>query len=194
MNYREGEPEDRFVVFWPVVSDDDDAQRRYVAMRERGESHSIAEMLALRRFPGTIGTDAAFMAGRKLGGGQFDGLKRRVGDHHIKKALDAGVNPAGKYYLGSLAREPGDPEAWVSGPGDVRRVCERRGWGCDGQVKVKKPAYADRWEEPAGYRVAADIVDREVADRIAADPGLRSKRAELTEEVTALRSGRNYRG
>lgn len=179
---------------FPVISEDGDVQLRYLAMRAAGQSHNMAEVLALGAFPGVHGTDAAFMKGRKLGGSQFDNVPPRVGREYLAKAKSAGVNPAGKYYMGSLAREPGDPQAWISGTDDIKRVVRDRGWSCSGRVNVPPPKYADQYEMPKHYKVAEDIVDREVAARVRADPSLAAKKDELKEEVTALRSGRKYGG
>jgi hypothetical protein len=171
-----------------VISDDPEVQSAYEAMVAAGESHSIAELLALRTFPGIKGTDAVFMEGRKLDGSQFQG-QDLVASHHLKKARDAGVNPVGKHYLGGLADHPGDPRAWVSGLGDVRRVCEERGWSCDGAVKVDAPKYADGYVPPDRYAPADDLVEAEVRARIADDPARANFRGELKHEVAREMAG-----
>jgi hypothetical protein len=173
----------------PTVSRNPEIQARYERMRHSGESHSMAEMLACRAFPALRGTDSVFLRGKPLGGGQFagDGI---VAKAYAEEAAKAGVSTAGRYYMGKLARFPGDPEAWVSGTGDVKRICEQRGWGCSGQVNVQQPRYKDTPSPLGGpYRVADDIVDRHVEQRLAQDPGLASKREEVREAVATQLSG-----
>lgn len=151
-----------------------------------GCSPRLADMLASRSFPGTKGTDRSFMQGRKLDGSQFEGLPL-VGRHHLSKARAAGVSTTGKYYSGTLARFPGDPEAWVDSLHDVRRVCESRGWSCNGAVEIDAPKYAG--EDPGPYRVADDIVDEHVARVLHDRPELAPKAMEVREEVRGRLSG-----
>ena len=136
-----------------------DVQREYERMRADGLSHNLAEMFALQAPPQIAGTDNIFLEGH-CNGSQFDG-QEYVGELYKAEARAAGVDITGKVYLGGLARYPGDPEAWVSGRGDVKRICEQRGWGCDGAVKVKA-ALPER--EPESVGLADDIVDSKVVD------------------------------
>jgi hypothetical protein len=164
--------------------------RRYVAMREAGQSHNMAEMLATRSFPGTKGTDRAFMQGRysETGGAQFARLPKRMGQQYVDKALAAGVNPTGKWYSGALARYPGDPKAWVDGLSDVRRVAEERGAEVSGAIEVKPPQIER--PDPGPYQVAPDIIARRLADRLATEPELSEKdRGELVHEMTEKSKG-----
>ncbi len=70
-------------------------------------------------------------------------------------------------FMPSLCRPgvPNDPEAHVSSRADVKRVCEKNGWGCTGSVNVK-PVVLD---EPAGlekpYEVADDAVHENIAEQ-----------------------------
>lgn len=146
----------------------------------------LADMLAARSFPGTKGTDRAFMQGRPLDGSQFEG-QPFVAGHHLAKAREAGVNPAGKYYSSSLARFPGDPEAWVDSLHDVKRICESRGWECDGAIKVESPKYAGT--EPGPYRVADDIVDNHLSQVLEQRPELVPKAQEVREEIQGRLAG-----
>ena len=132
--------------------------RRLEAMPSR-----MDEVLASGRFPGIKGTDAVFMEGRKLGGQQFEGLPAHMGREYVNVAERAGVNTAGKYYVGTIAEFPMDPRAWVSGLGDVKRVAEERGIGVTGAVNVAAPKYADGYVPPDRYKVADDIVEKHAA-------------------------------
>ena len=151
-----------------------------------GCAPSLADMLASRKFPGTKGTDRSFMQGRKLDGSQFEGIPL-VGNHHLCVAQKAGVNPAGKYYSGPLARYPGDPEAWVDSVHDVKRICEKRGWECEGAIKVESPRYSGT--EPGPYRVADDIVDDHLSHVLSERPELVPKAGEVRDEIQGRLSG-----
>lgn len=185
--YKEGDVIEYIDFFvFPLVSRDFERQVHYWKMRLDGESHNMADMLANRSFPATTGTDRAFMQGRKLGGGQFEDVPL-VGHHHAARAEAAGVSTTGKWYSGTLARFPGDPEAWVDSLHDVKTICERRGWSAEGAIKVEGPRYHS--EEPRPYRVANDIVDEHVAQVLDAHPELVPKAHEIREEVQGRLSG-----
>lgn len=161
-----------------IVSRDPAVQARYEQMIRDGESHSMAEMLATRSFPG-LKTDSVWNAGR-CNGNQFEN-EPGLGDWYAARAREAGVNPVGQTYISSLARFPGDPEAWVSGRGDVQKLCLQRGWGCDG-VKV-----SERSPTP-DIEVAPDLIESEVQDILSENPG--SRYEDVYDRVFELRSGR----
>lgn len=109
-----------------------------------------------------IRSDNTFMRRTHLddGFGGDNGERQRA----YAKAKAAGVNPEGKKYMPGLCR-PGvryDPQAWVSGRGDVKRVCEKNGWGCEGAVNVKAVERDEPGPDERPYRIADDIIDREV--------------------------------
>lgn len=151
-----------------------------------GCSPRLADMLASRSFPGTRGTDRAFLQGRPTDGAQFEKIPL-VGQHHLRMAKDAGVSVTGKVYNGTLARYPGDPEAWVDSLGDVKRICEARGWEAEGAITVQAPRYAG--EEPGPYAIADDLVEKYVEDKISENPDLAARRAEVKEEIASSLSG-----
>lgn len=108
-----------------------------------------------------LDTDTTFMAGRD-DGLQCDEATRKQA---YAKARAAGVNPTGKTYCPGLARlgVRHDPEAWINGKADVKRVCESRGHDCNGSVKVKARATD---VEPESYHVADDLVENAVEKTI----------------------------
>lgn len=128
-------------------------QAHYVACVLSGVDDRLAEMFALGT-PPMSNTDREFLEGH-ANGNQFEKTPA-IGDYYAGVAKRNGVDPKGKVYLSSLAAYPGDPQAWVTGRGDVQKVCEERGWSCRGAVNVKM-----REAEPASgkYRVADDIVN-----------------------------------
>lgn len=134
---------------------------RYLRMRLSGESHNMAEMLALKAFPGVHGLDSTFMVGTHHQDSVLD-------NYRYHAAQDAGIDTNGKRYLSGMARFPNDPEAWVSGRDDVVRLCESRGWNSHGMVEYEAPSI-DRAPEP-DIPIAKDIVDQHVAACLRAFP------------------------
>lgn len=125
-----------------------------------------------------LNTDTTFMANRD-DGLQCDKATRK---RAYAKARAAGVNPTGKTYCPGLARlgVRHDPQAWINGKADVKRVCKSRGSSCTGSVNVKASATD---VEPEPYRVADDLVERQVNETIEQND-LRptpKQRTELTE-------------
>lgn len=151
-------------------------QLDYNRMRREGVSHNLAEMFALQQPPMMGGTDSAFLEGH-CNGNQFEGSEE-VGDFYKEEASAAGVDVKGKVYLSGLAAYPGDPEAWVTGRGDVKRVCEQRGWGCRGAVNVKS---ADAVAPPPEVGIAPDIVDAEAAKVLEHIPARQRKHVDVGE-------------
>lgn len=164
---------------WPKVSNDPAVQSFYEECRESGTSHSLAEMFATRSGP-SLNTDNTFLHSH-CNGSQFSG-RPEMGDYLAGVARAGGQDPSGKVYMSGLARYPGDPEAWVSGKGDVQRVCEKRGWACEGAVTVKSPKYNQ--VEPSKPFLADDIAQQMADERIRDDPSLASMpRDQVVEEV-----------
>lgn len=132
----------------------------------------LKDMLDARQGP-TLHSDTTWLTAVGCGK-QWDGVEG-LGDFYAKEARAAGHNISGAVYLSSLARYPGDPEAWVRDLGEVRKICEARGWSCEGAVKVKPRT--DVEPEP-DIDVADDIVEAKVLSMMAANPDL-----QLTEEL-----------
>lgn len=86
-----------------------------------------ADMCAHQIAPGSSGTDRAFMQGR-YNNQQLDDMPKRQAEYVSREARQAGVDITGKYYVGGLADKRGwqDPEAWVSGVDDIKRVAQKR--------------------------------------------------------------------
>src|SRR5262249_30874220 len=106
----------------------------YRECRGNGMGHRAAVMHALGEPPMT-NTDREFLHGH-CNGNQFE-KKEHIGDYYKSVADAHGVDVKGAVYLSGLAEFPGDPKAWVRGRGDVQKVCEERGWNCNGMVEVK---------------------------------------------------------
>lgn len=137
-------------------------QKHYEKCRDEGTSHSLAEMFAFEQAPCGV-SDGTFMRGTE-NGRQFQG-QQKMGNYYRHITEQKGGNTNGKKYLSGLAAYPGDPEAWVSGRDDVRRILEKRGWGCEGTMSIKPRESIG--EPDAGPTMAADLVEK-YAQQIAA--------------------------
>lgn len=168
---------------WPNVSDDPTIQCAYEHMRDQGQSHSLAEMFAFQQPPGS-NTDREFLHGH-VNGNQFSNTPE-IGDYYKKVTERLGGSTTGKVYKRSLAAFPGDPRAWVSGKDDVRKVCEERGWNCDGDVKVVSEQKAER---PKSVKLATSTVNRLTKEYLQKEPGLRKKRVEEVKEMVIDKHG-----
>lgn len=160
------------------ISSNAEVQSRYETMRRKGESHAMAEMLATRRAPNLNGTDTAFLRGKHLNNGLENNW---IGDEMRTKARSAGIPIDGKVYVAQLAdtRGAADPKAWVSDTGDIKRVCEQNGWGCDGSVKTAR--YEGKPLEQV--RLAEDIVVEKMESAIEKNPDLKRNLPELRESI-----------
>lgn len=161
---------------WPIISDDPYIQEHYEECRNQGTSHNLSEMFASGQTPGAM-TDSVFLEGH-ANGNQFEG-QEHIGDFYKREAKIAQVDVKGKVYLSGLAQYPGDPRAWVSGRGDVQRLCEERGWDADGAVKVR----AGRREAPETVALAEDIVLKETEKLIEKEPELGRNIEEVKDKV-----------
>lgn len=113
-----------------------------------------------------IRTEATFQSGIKLGGGQFGDATR---DFYLNAAREAGVSPEGKVYDHRLAAFSGDPEAWVGSPDDVRRVLEKRNWGCEGDMTVKCEPVPTAPDIPLADHIVEDLVEDRLVEQLGED-------------------------
>lgn len=167
---------------YPTVSSSPAIQAFYEQMRRRGESHMIADMLAHQQGP-TLKTDTTFFSDN-ANGKQFANDPKR-GERYRKVAERLGGSVKGKKYLSTLAEFPGDPRAWVDTVGDIRRVCEERGYNCE-DLGIK----AEVKEEPKPVRLAPDLVDKHVKRYRKQDPKLAAKPVQEVREMVIEKHGR----
>ena len=153
----------------PLVSQDPNLQAFYEWLRGKGNSHKMAEMLAFREAPRT-NTDREFFEGMGTLSKQFPGEEKML-DQVVAVAKSKGYKPnANDVYLSALAKYPGDPKAFVpatGGRGHIQKVCEDRGWECDGTVKTK---YREPEEAPKKRKLAEPIIKRKMLDAHARRP------------------------
>jgi hypothetical protein len=94
--------------------------------------------------------------------------------------------PADAIYHSGLARFTGDREAFVTpemGRGYIRQLCERRGWGAEGDMEIA-PREPERDPLDSAPPLAEDLVQRATATMVRQDPGLQKlSRAELRQRA-----------
>lgn len=166
-----------------LASDGSTRLALYVRLRREGKDHRWSDMMASQRAPRGM-TDSVFFEGGKRAGDEFD-------DQYLNKIVTAskkrGFNPPeNARYFPSLARFRGDPEAWVShsqGRGYIRKLCEKRGWACEGAVNLEA-----RQPESDPYAKSVpmhrNLVRQYAREMINANPELKRKsRRELRQMI-----------
>ena len=113
--------------------------RHYIASRQAGTSHKLAEMFALQASPEIRGTDSILWKGWdndqfKSGDGR---MAQELDRRYREQAIKAGVSLTGKRYSHALARWQGDPQAWVSDQHDMLRLAREQNVHMDGVVSHK---------------------------------------------------------
>lgn len=158
----------------------------YAMMRFNGQSNNMAAMIAMQKGPG-LNTDSVFFQGAKPLYDQFGSQKHL--NHYLKAAKKHGFTPSkNSTYMPGLARFQGDPEAFVDhtqGRGYIRKLCERRGWSCEGAVNVqgRQPE-----SDPLAYEnckpLAESIIRQRASQMVKSDPTLkRMDRRELRQKI-----------
>jgi hypothetical protein len=157
----------------------------YWRLRVEGQEHRWSEMCALQSPPRAM-TDDVFFEGMKFAG---DDMPKDMLNNILKASARHNFKPPpGANYYSQLARFQGDPEAWVSrsdGRQYIRKLCEKRGWGCEGGVEVahRQP---ERDPHEAGPKLAEDLVQKRMKEATTRDPSLvRKSRKELRESIIA---------
>lgn len=111
----------------------------------------LEEMIELGVSP-AANDDTTFLAGRPSLRESFGGDHRSF-NNMLKGARKHGYEPKSTdIYLRGVARFPGDPSAFFNagdGRGKIKKICEKRGVGCEGAVNVPTPsARMDPAEKP----------------------------------------------
>lgn len=138
------------------IDDKEITEEEYKAACQHQDEERLAEMLSLGATPHCV-SDQTYMKGH-ANGSQFEKC-RHMGDYYRHEAEAHGGNTNGKRYVSGLARFPGDPEAWVTGRDDIRRVIESRpGWSCQGAVDIDGHGGSPAPKE--AVEVADDLLDK----------------------------------
>lgn len=128
---------------YPVISANPEVQALYERCRREGTDHNLAVMFAERRPPGCV-TNKVFLRGFGKLRDQFQSQE----DFNVvlQGARAKGYEPSSNdVYLSAIADDIGDPKAFVKDDarGHIKKVCEERGWNCDGLVKVEQKRTGD---------------------------------------------------
>lgn len=145
-------------------------QAIYTEAINNGCSQKLAEVLASRRMP-YFATDDTFIERRR----HFSEMYGEDYARRVKKALaKRGVKmTAHDDYEPSLARFVGDPEAVISrtqGRGHVKRVCEKRGWSCDGGGVSVASRELERDPMETAPKLSEDLIRDNIQRTSAEDP------------------------
>jgi hypothetical protein len=159
----------------------------YCHLRSIGNGHNMAEMIAMQRGPG-LNTDTVFFSGSKPLYNQFESMKHL--GRYLNIAKQHGFTPnKNATYISSLARFPGDPEAFVDqsqGRSYIKKLIEQRG----GRLNMQSMDVV--WNEPESdpldskncKPLAEDIVQQRARQMIRKEPGLaKMDRRELRQNI-----------
>lgn len=130
-----------------------------------------------------IRTDTTFMAGRN-----YDYLDRNpaAAKQALAKAKQQGMSTGrGNHYSAQLGQ-------WFSSKADIRKECERRGWGCEGSDDSLKVCRAEANPGDGKYRVAEHIVEEHTQEAVDRDHGghvSKKKRKQIKRELVTSLAG-----
>lgn len=142
--------------------------KHYKKLRKRGESASMAAMIATRKTPQLKNTDTQFC---RLERERMQSMPDKQRDDIVAIARRAGINTTGKTYNGQLGTYS-DPAAWVSDTHDVRQVAIKKGLDVQGMVNVKAAVPLNPDKKPA---IAPDICNRMINERASRDKSFAKK-------------------
>jgi hypothetical protein len=159
----------------------------YCHLRATGQSDRMSVMIAMQRGPG-LNTDSVFFSGAKPLYNQFESQANL--NRYLKNAKKHGFTPnKHSTYISSIARFPGDPEAFVDqsqGRSYIKKLIEQRG----GRLNMQSMDVV--WNEPASDPLAPenckpladDIVKMRARQMIQKDPSLaKMDRRELRQSI-----------
>ena len=161
----------------------------YAKARRNNAGDTFASMVSLQKAAKGM-TDDVFFSGVPTLAEQFGSqvrLKRLVAN-----CQKAGFTP-GPYdvYQSGLARFPNDPQAVVSrsqGRGYIKRLCEQRGWACEGGVNVNH-RQPERDPLEAAPSMAPDIIRSNASRMIQQNPELRHRPKEEIRQMVLDKHG-----
>ncbi len=168
----------------------------YLIARRNLATHEFAMILAMQKPPG-IETNDTFWAGRK----RFDEVFGEDYANRIRSGLaDKGINlGATGEYMPELVR-PGygpknpDPQAVVpfhGGRDYIRKLCEQRGWACNGAVNVKeREPLSDPHATENCHALHPKLVDQLAIQECRKNPDLQQKTKRELREMITERHGR----
>lgn len=127
----------------PIYSEDQAIQKKYMTLRQIGESHNSADMAITGKGPGLGLTDSVLLSYDLLHNQFSAPLEDLRGDALAKEAKQRGISTTGKFYHPMLATHFGDAEAWVGSIDEIKQRCKRLGWECSikgGELEIIQKA------------------------------------------------------
>ena len=131
------------------------------------------QMVSSGQAPSCV-TDSTFLAGVGTLEKQFEGDPEGLA-RVVENAKAMGYTPSPyDFYQPGLADVEGSPKAFCKTRGEVRERCIERGVPCSGSVNVGEHEVAPRPEraKKKRKRLADDIVNRKLQERLADNPSL----------------------
>lgn len=168
---------------WPQIYAHAETQAHYEKCRANGCTDAMAQMLAERQAPGTMGTERAFSQGRGTGS-DIDTMSSGARKKLLENCKKMGIDPGGKMYVSQLARRgvPCDPLALVNGLDDVKARANSMGRQVCSVAESQEMEY--QGPPPKSTALAEDLVQEEISNRIRKDPGLKKvAKAKIREQV-----------
>ncbi len=162
----------------PVIWDSNLRLALYLKLREEGAAEVWAKGRACRTFARRTNSDGAFHEHARR---RMQNWPKWRKDAYFKMAKEAGISTHGKYHVSGIG-PPEDPEAWVSGPEDIRDVAKRRNLTVTGHVNHEG--------QPMPAKVtplADDLVDEMVQQEMKADPSVAERCRRSSGELSRLR-------
>lgn len=98
--------------------------------------------------------------------------------------------PQNAVYEERLASQPGDPDAFLSGRGDLLRLARKRGLKMSGAVEYTPPELPPK----PRVRLAEDVIQDSIVDHVRRDPALKRKPAAELREMVIEKHGNTYKG
>ena len=162
---------------WP-----DEARKHYRKLRKSGNSIVMAHMLAAKQAPQLHGdNDQAFT---KTYRDKMENMPAWRRDWMISQAKKNGVAVDGKFKIPGLP--PSSPDAWCTSSQDAKSIYKKHNLAAEGIVNntpVGDPVSPDEVKP----RLASDIVDKIVQEKIDADPAIQEKVTRSPKAINELK-------
>lgn len=146
----------------------------YTKIRRCGASEQLAAMLALQS-PPRLKSNVTFLTGRKP---WYEHADARYVEKikTILKSKGVAITPRMEY-MPELARFPGDPEAVLPHGQErdhIKKICETRGWACEGAVECKHRE-PERDPHESAPKMAEDLIRNKARLLASSDPSFKRK-------------------
>jgi hypothetical protein len=158
----------------------------YLRLRDQGQTHRFAEMIACQRGP-CLNTDDMFFQGSKPIADQFG--DERTMNFYLNEAKKQGFTPdKNAVYFPMLARKPGDKEAWVTraqGRTHIKNIIASRGGHMNNKMECTwRQPESDPLDVKNCVALGEDIIRDRAKKMIKANPELRhANKTKLRQQI-----------